>query len=663
MVKIKKVLQSDEKWEKEFNKRYDYIKRTIGERECFLKTVDVALADGEVTMNIADYIVNLIVWKPMIKFKMIPTIDYIMDCSNLTQGTIKNYIDSKYVRPLRNKVNMETLNLEMIEIIEREKTIVEDFGIVMGITYNYYQIIQMCKKNPRFRELIHAHIPKGIQPNEIESYGKSLLNEGVEILKKSKTGLAPLLNSGAGINLGQFQELLFVIGNKPDLDGNTYPVPIDTNIMIGGLDTPSHFTLDATGGRKAQIMNKKYTGKSGYFARKLNLLTIDTVLDPDPESDCHTHKLLEYHIDDMDSLLRLEGRYYKLKPNSKIYRIIKHTDTILIGRTIYLRSPMYCAGDKICRKCYGELYNVNHDINIGLIASTTISSRFTQNILSAKHSLMTKSQKITLPEGYDKYFILDGNQVLLDFNNIETDVELFLTVNVNDLETDIVDEYDEDEVNLNVYEEILCNKCYITTSDPHNIIMTLQEEHGMEMKTSEYMKDMIDKYSKKKKFSMIPLDKIDENEVLFAFDVRNHELTKTLNQVKGILEQEDHGGYTDMDELIYKFNRLLIDGKIYSHLVHAEVICRNLMRDVDNIMERPNFVKGKDTPYQIFTVKKALMKHPSPIVSISFERVEEQLKSVLTFKKKKSSMLDKLFMESYKQEYQLRRRDLENGSV
>ena len=103
-----------------------------------------------------------------------------------------------------------------------------------------------------------------------------------------------------------------------------------------------------------------------------------------------------------------------------------------------------------------------------------------------------------------------------------------------------------------------------------------------------------------------------------------------------------------MDDMIYKFNNLLINGKIYSHLVHAEVICRNLIRDSENILERPDFNK-KDVSYRILTVQKALIDNPSPLVSLSFERIKDQLKKVTTFIKSKPSILDKLYMESYKQ--------------
>ena len=259
-VDIVEILSTKKNWEKEFDTYYDHIKATIGTKECFNIVVDVKLQDKTVRLNVVEYVVNLIMWRPMVKFKMLPTVRTVMDCSCVTQQTISNFINNIYVRPLRAKVNINKLNLQLAKIIENLKLFVEDFGIIMGITYNNYQLIQLMKEQPIVRDLFYTKIPDGLQPKEIEVFAKERLEMLIGILKKSDTGFAPLLNSGVGVNPAQLQELLVVIANKPDLFGNTYPVPINTNIMIGGLDKPSHYTLDACAGHKALIMNKKYTG-------------------------------------------------------------------------------------------------------------------------------------------------------------------------------------------------------------------------------------------------------------------------------------------------------------------------------------------------------------------------------------------------------------------
>ena len=644
------ILESKDEWKQALKSTYGRIKETIGEKDCFDTAIRVKLKDCIVDMPIATIAINLMMWRPMIKFTMLPTEQTIFDCSNIRKSTIKNYFDNVYVRPLKSKVNIVDLNLELITSIEYLKRIVEDFGLILGITYNYYQLIQLSKENPRFGELINSSIPYGLQPKEIETYCRELLNEIVEILSNSNTGFAPLLNSGAGINVIQLQELLALIGNKPDLEGNTYPVPINTNIMIKGLDTPTHYMLDASGGRKALILNKKNVGNSGYFSRKLNLLNLDTTLDKNEKSDCHTNHYLKYYIMDKESLLRLEGRYYKSNKNEKL-KCISILDKHLIGHTIYLRSPIFCKGDKICRKCYGELYNINKAMNIGLLAATIISSRFTQNILSAKHTLLANSEELQFTTGYEDYFILDGTQLMLDYNNINNNNELFLTIPISSLDVDVNEDIENSEDAAKFEEEITVDTLMITNSDGE-IVFELRELNDIRLFISPYLKDAIDRKSKKRNGKLnIPLIALsDVGEALGIFSVANNELTKTLNQVNKLIENEEHAGCDNITDMVALFNKLLIDGKIYAHLVHAEIICRNLMRDTKDITARPNL--NTDNPqYQILTVKRAIMKNPSPFISISFEKVQEQFRNVSTYKKRKSSVLDKLFIARIEEYY------------
>ena len=263
MVNINEILKDKQSWENEYERIYDFFKDHIGEKGCFRKIVKIKIDKNEKELLYTDYLVNLIMWKPMVNLKMKPKINQIFDCSNIKASNISKYINDTYIRPLRGKeiTNKVNLNLELAELIEELKSINENFGLLLGIHYNLYQIINEMKQNPEFKELLETKIPYGLQPKEIETFLNEKLQKLIKILSKSDTGFAPLINSGAGINLGQLKELLLPIGNKPDLDGYTFPVPINTSILMG-LDTPTHYYIDATGGRKALIMNKSYTGRS-----------------------------------------------------------------------------------------------------------------------------------------------------------------------------------------------------------------------------------------------------------------------------------------------------------------------------------------------------------------------------------------------------------------
>jgi hypothetical protein len=664
-IDIRHVLKNKKNWRREFDEVYQYFKDNIGDDGCFEKKVDIELHDGAVVrMGINNYLTNLIMWRPSIRYRVPITINNIFDTSCITSDQIKDYLDNVYIRPFRNKVDLDRLNTENAIVIEKCKKIVEDFGLIMCITYNLHTINKLRKENKEIDDILHTKIPKGMQPKEIEDFALIRRKRLIKLLGETDTGFAPLLNSREGFKEGQLQEFLVVVGPKPSLAGDTMAVPINTNILVGGLDTPAHYTLDAKGGRKALIFNKKYTGNSGYFSRKLSLLCLDIKINN--VEDCHTDQYLKIHVDSKETLRRLEGKYYKSVLSKRYIRAIKPTDVHLIDTTIYLRSAAKCkCKDGICHRCYGDLAKIVEEINAGIFAATHISSRFTQNILSAKHLLMTNSKKIELCDEFDKYFTLEGNVVTFDSNNIDDDLSnLFIRIHEDDLNVNL-DEYSldnhiasDDDDNDNDYttvEELTCDKFDIVTEEGE-VIDTIFCKNNMVMNISDYLYEMIERYGKNRRSVMIPMDNIEDEEGLFSIDVNNAELTKTLNLVKDLLEKEDHLGCKTIDELIEKLNLLLIEGKIYANMVHCEVLCKNLMRSIHKIDKYPDLAAGEE--YQLLTVKKALMSHPSPIVSLSFERIKEQIKGTLLFRKRGSSLLDGLFRETYMRHYDMKKEDL-----
>ncbi len=57
--------------------------------------------------------------------------------------------------------------------------------------------------------------------------------------------LQPILKSGAGIKSKQLAEFSINGGFKPDLDGNTIPIPINSNFVVGGLSNVTNYYIDS----------------------------------------------------------------------------------------------------------------------------------------------------------------------------------------------------------------------------------------------------------------------------------------------------------------------------------------------------------------------------------------------------------------------------------
>ena len=70
-------------------------------------------------------------------------------------------------------------------------------------------------------------------------------------------------------------------------------------------------------------------------------------------------------------LSKYNGRYYKLSNSDKSPTLLINSkkDKDLIGKTIYLRSPITCTcGDEVCHKCFGTTSLLSLDIPDGVSA-------------------------------------------------------------------------------------------------------------------------------------------------------------------------------------------------------------------------------------------------------------------------------------------------------
>ena len=91
-----------------------------------------------------------------------------------------------------------------------------------------------------------------------------------------------------------------------------------------------------------------------------------------------------------------EGRNYYNNKNDGILRVLKKTDRHLLGKKLWFRSPCTCnLNEDVCHICYGNVALKVGDLNGGFIYTTNLlTSRVSQNILSAKHLLKTNAERI-----------------------------------------------------------------------------------------------------------------------------------------------------------------------------------------------------------------------------------------------------------------------------
>lgn len=568
----------------------------------------------------------------------------------ITKKNIKDFIDQFCI-----EVNKRTIpNLELNGIISdclTEISKIDEFAFYLSNTFNLEDFYSLMRQNREFSDLMHPDLD-GVPLEDVKNVGNSNTRKMIDIMNTQKIYnpygkdyehcLAIPLDIGEGVNPKQFREFAVVEGTKPNNEGGIFPHAIKTSFITGGISDPYDYYMDANASRIAQILQKENVGTSGRFARLLGLNNIDTKLHHDPNFDCHTKNFIEITINSEKMLKMLNDRWYRMSMNGVDHLINSKKDIHLIGKTILLRSPITCAsaasGNGICYKCYGELAYVNRDINPGRYASEILSAKLTQRLLSAKHLLETVIKSITWCKEFNDFFEVNLNCISLNQEIINTK-GYYILIDPEDM--DCEDNTTDDEEDI--YNEYV-SKFYIKLPSGEEIIIKSETDDKL------YLSNTLNGIIRKKatrdndRFS-IPLAVI-QDIPLFFIVLHNNDLMKALEDVKDCIDKNDitRGKGMTKDKLLAKFIETIIISDLDIQSTHLEVIIMNQIRSLEDVLEKPRW----DIPnaeYQILTMKQALDKNPSIVISLLNEKLERLFYSPLTFRKGGSSYVDLFFMK------------------
>lgn len=383
-----------------------------------------------------------------------------------------------------------------------------------------------------------------------------------------------------------------------------------------------------SGTRKALTTNNRMTKRSGYLTRKLSLSNIDHYHD-DSIEDCGTKHFVIFSVDSKRKLNQIIGRhYYFLDENNEKLSDELHTiteeDTHLIGTNIGLRSPVTCSGKHVCATCYGKhLSRINKDVNTGLVATNKLTEPLTQRLLSAKHLLSTKTDKIDWSDEFKEIFSIN-------LNNIYFHQDSECTIYIPKPKSEDFDEDDEMYTTNRISILLAGSKKAVDYETPVKLLI------NPKLLPSDKMND------DDLEISITP-NLLDDGEFVFKYNVKNAELTKSLQEILDLIENTDHLGITNYHDFVNKFDDLLIENDLdYINSVHIEMISAVLIRDLLT-GKRLDFSQEKINDYKIIRLSRSIMEGPLA-VSLSFERINDQLSDLATYEKDEVSMMDNLFL-------------------
>ena len=632
-----------------FNGLLNIMRDGIEQEDVQALKIGFSLADGNfVRFTLTDAWFNLIFWTFPIYIGEPVTVKHLVDTRAITKKYIKDYFNM-LIKDHTIDIDFITLNNLIDETIYKLKFI-DEFAMYLANTVNFRDTLDLMEKYPEFNASIHADL-SGVPIEDVKSVGMDYTYTQIKYIKENDHCLRDSFVSSEAISPKQFKEVSVNIGTKPDGRGGVFPYIINNSFMNGGVSDPESYVIDSSVGRTAQVLQKMNVGTSGAFARLLETNNLDTFFNTDQNYVCDTKNLIEVFIKDASWLSMYDKRYYRFDPDGPTYLLDKDRDDHLIGRTLYFRSPITCAsyarGHGICRKCYGDLYFINRDINPGKIAAELLSSVYTQMLLSAKHLLESSVIEMKWnPEFYD-LFDVELNMISVT-ENIDT-TGMFMILDSSKFDSS---EDDDDDTSDMMYAEYTPS-FDIVYPDGNRISFHTAEEDNI------YLTQDLNKLLKSKKTKeedgvyIVSLDHLKNIPVVFTVKIQNKELQRTLERSKHIIDREKDTSSFTKDEIVKEFITANADGGINVSAVHLEVLLSNQMRDPDDILSFPKW-HIRNAPYKILTLGSSLNNSPSITTTLEFQRIGKTLVSPLSSKKRKASVFDLYFMEK-PQEYMVNR--------
>ena len=448
-----------------------------------------------------------------------------------------------------------------------------------------------------------------------------------------------------GVNKKQYKEVASSIGTKPDGRGSVYPHVIQNSFMNGGVNDPESLFIDSSVGRIAQILQKMNVGISGSFARLLETNNIDTFFNMNPDYACSTRNFIKILIKDNTWLKLYDKRYYKLKENGPDYLLDYETDKHLIGQELYFRSPITCEsyanGTGICRKCYGELYTVNRDINPGKIAAALLSAIYTQMLLSAKHLLESAAMEIKWCDAMSSIF--DVELTVVSFK-ADLDIKKYSII-IDPAGVDSDDDSEDDETVDLIDSTDFVNKFEVLCPDGQTVEIYTQDEDNIYF-TEDFNAILSSKKAKETDDGriLIPGAAL-EGVPIFYVKIQNKELQRTLERSKQIINKSDVTESFTKDQIVSEFISANLDGNINLQAVHMETIIANQVRtDEKDSTEMPDW-RIPNVGYKVISLNSALSNSPSITVTLEYQKIASTLVNPLSTKKRKASVFDLFFME------------------
>lgn len=533
-----------------------------------------------------------------------PIIQYI-EYINLDDFVLKKFMSEKERIAIQNKIVrvLQRFGTPFVEIQEKMarmsldwKMLMSDFAQADMQVYTAENLfLWHYRDNETIREINNTEYPPDMQTADIveENAKRYQILEDIMVARE-----CPFFVNNKYTKLvkpKQMEELYINFSQIPD-GKNIVPVIMNGNGFRAGYHELPVFYAGSIAARVPDIMNKDYMGIAGYFNRNLMMLAYGTV--SSTVWDCGSENPLEITVDDM-VLEMFDGRYYYEEKGDHRLKVLHKDDKSKLGKKLWFRSPCTCnLNEDVCHVCYGKRALKVGDLHGGFIYTTELlTSRVSQNILSAKHLLKSNAEKIEYSDAFDKYFIVDMSTIIpKDDKKFDIYIREDYADNISERFTCYIGK-DMEPVTISNYASF---------SIPDNVIDKCKEI-------------VVDDVTYLKITSHKIMDAGGQFAVVIPINIM---MTKKYMDIMRLFES-DISKYTRIEDAVIKLASMC-HNLIPILSTHGEILIGHLIRSEDNRLLRPDWTVP-DQKYQIMRLKTVLQNIEAISTALSFEQTKHHL--------------------------------------
>jgi len=294
------------------------------------------------------------------------------DCFPEDYPVIDEHVGGKRIKEILSDINFRYSNEITADVLDKIKFLGFKYSTLFGATLSLDEMfIEGCYEK---RDSLYAG-------ETIMEQLEMVSNDETTQYLRDNFNYAYMVESGARGSWDQVRQIVLTRGFISNFRGEIIERPIKHS-FINGL-TPQEFFDSTNGSRKGLLDVALNTGTSGYLSRKLIFtcanLQIDRTFD-----DCGTTDLLQVFVDNEKKAKMLIGKHFMESGN--LIKMTEYNYLGYVGKTIEIRSPIFCKNDKVCKTCYGELHEVIDTDFIGVIAAQSLGECNTQLVLRTFHT-------------------------------------------------------------------------------------------------------------------------------------------------------------------------------------------------------------------------------------------------------------------------------------